>query len=122
MPDSVSARLTVSAAMSGGVNWYEKLLDWGWATLVAVAAAALYAYRKITSHEDRLQSLEAAQQKLSEKIDAHQDQRTRQLEALNTKLDTQTSALIERIDDQAKETRSDIRMITSKLLDKVPGS
>src|SRR5688572_10166985 len=101
-----------------GVNWWEQAIEKAWYLLIAAAAGVAWIVRRVYSHEDRLQSLEQAQ-----------DQRTQAIAALstkidvqNTKIDSQTATLMERIDNQAGETRADLRMITAELLKKVPGA
>ena len=115
--------------MSDDVNWIEYAADKAWVLFVAAASGFLYYVRMIIRHQERIQALEKGQSEtfaelkaLDAKIVAHQAERTRQIEALNLKLDTQTETLSERIIASSNETRADIRMITAKLLDKVPGS
>jgi hypothetical protein len=93
------------------VNWFDKAADWAWMLIVAAITGLLALIRRVMKHESRIKALEVGA-----------DDRTQQLRDINLKLDGQTSTLMERIDKQGAETRADIRMITAKLMDKVPGA
>jgi hypothetical protein len=93
------------------VNWFDKIADWAWMVVISAVAGFLALIRRVMKHESRIKALEVGA-----------DDRSKQLSAINLKLDGQTATLMDRIDKQGAETRADIRMITAKLMDKVPGA
>jgi len=89
--------------------WLQKVADWVWFLIVSAVIGASALVRRVWKHESRITALEAGA-----------NERTQQLTAINTKLDRQTETLMNRIDSNAKETREDIRLLTTELLKKVP--
>jgi hypothetical protein len=89
--------------------WLQKLADWGWTLIFVVFGFVYRLASRVTENEGRLKALEDTS-----------IERTRQLAAIDSKLDSKTAQIQESIEGLRKEFRDDHRMVVTELLKKVP--
>lgn len=94
--------------MEGGINWVEKVADWGWAVLLAVFAALGGGYIKLwrqhDRHHERLKALED-----------HHNERVRQVDHLTRTVEANRIEVSDKLDALGREIRQDLRDIQSAL-------
>jgi hypothetical protein len=89
--------------------WLQKLADWGWTLTFIVFGFVYRLASRVTENEGRLKALEDTSA-----------ERTRQLQLIDSKLDSKTAQIQESIEGLRKEFRDDHRMVVTELLKKVP--
>lgn len=86
------------------IHWIEKVIDWGWAVLLAAAAGLGGGYIKLwrqhDRHHERLRNLED-----------HHAERVRQMDHLGRTLEANRCEISEKLDGLRTEFREDLREI-----------
>jgi hypothetical protein len=90
-------------------GWLGKAADYAWGLAVVIGGVVVAMLRKQSTLEARIAALED-----------HHIERTRQLSVIDRKIDENQHLLLGSIDKSRDDLRADLRMIVSKLLDKVP--